>query len=305
MSPAPGPLILDFDGSVGPLPGARRIQLARHQDRIRYGCRLADLRRLGGELEALDPGEIRSAFLGSGDFHHVTHLLLERRAAAGPFQVLVFDNHPDNMRFPWGIHCGSWVHHSSRLPFVSRITVVGIASADVRWNHLWENHLGALSRGKVRYLCFAPVSRAARLLRIRGIEDFRASRERFADALAGHLAADPAPIYLSIDKDVLTSGAVRTNWDQGVMSADELLGAVRLLRGRLLGLDVCGEISFHRYEQRWKRMLTRLDGQAARPPADLLLLQAEHHAFNLQLLAAAGLAAGRGHEDVVDAGKVR
>ena len=63
--------------------------------------------------------------MGSGDFHHVSYLLIERLRRLGrQIQVVVFDNHPDNMRYPFGIHCGSWVWHVSRLPFVERVHVV-------------------------------------------------------------------------------------------------------------------------------------------------------------------------------------
>ncbi|MBI3596923.1 MAG: arginase family protein, partial [Nitrospirae bacterium] len=150
-------LILDFDHSVLPLAGARTVAMNEWQGVIRYGCSLADLERLEAALETkIDDGP-RLSFLGSGDFHHVSYLMIKRLHSKGSFQVVVFDNHPDNMRFPWGIHCGSWVHHVCRLPFVSRVTVIGITSGDIRGYHLFENHLRSLFTGKLTYLCLAPV----------------------------------------------------------------------------------------------------------------------------------------------------
>ena len=138
-------LILDFDGSVSPLDGARVVPLRDHEEAIRFGCRMHVLRDLSPAVDA-QPGIV---FMGSGDFHHVSYLLIERLRQLGTrIQVVVFDNHPDNMRYPFGIHCGSWVWHVSRLPFVERVHVAGINSSDVEGMHVWENHLAALRSGK-------------------------------------------------------------------------------------------------------------------------------------------------------------
>lgn len=50
------------------------------------------------------------------------------------------------------------------------------------------------------------------------------------------------PVYLSIDKDVLSPEYASTNWDQGVMTLDEMMSATACLTaGRdLLGADICG-----------------------------------------------------------------
>src|SRR5947208_15401349 len=121
-------LILDFDGSVSPLDGARVLSLRDREEAVRFACRMRVLRALGPLLDDA-PGVV---FMGSGDFHHVSYLLIERLRRLGrQVQVVVFDNHPDNMRYPFGIHCGSWVWHVSRLPFVERVHVAGIGSADV------------------------------------------------------------------------------------------------------------------------------------------------------------------------------
>jgi len=279
-------LVLDFDRSVAPPPGAAVLDLSAWQETIRYGCSLADLQRLEAFLAESGLAAARVTFLGSGDFHHVTYSLVRRLAGAGPFQVVAFDNHPDNMRYPWGIHCGSWVRHVCALPFVSKVTVVGITSGDVGWSHLWENHLPPLLRGKLSYLCLARTSRLASRL-VRGLVDFSADRARFADALGERLLGDGGdPVYLTIDKDVLAPTAVRTNWDQGILREDELLAAVRRLAPRVFAADVTGEISFFRHARWWKRLLARLDGQSLSSPVDLAALQAAHHDLNLRLLQA-------------------
>lgn len=57
------------------------------------------------------------------------------------------------------------------------------------------------------------------------------------------LDALPAmPVYLSIDLDVLAPAYARTDWDQGRMTLDELVGALDRLTAShpVLGVDLCG-----------------------------------------------------------------
>lgn len=50
------------------------------------------------------------------------------------------------------------------------------------------------------------------------------------------------PLYLSIDLDVLSPAYARTDWDQGGMTLDQLLGALGRLVAKhtILGVDLCG-----------------------------------------------------------------
>lgn len=278
-------LILDFDDSVKSLPGARVIPLADRQEAIRFGCRKAVLRELGRELAPALEIRPRLVFLGSGDYHHVSYLLIASlRALNTRFQVVVFDNHPDNMRYPFGIHCGSWVWHVSRLPFVTRVHVVGITSTDVETARLWENHLAPLYSGKVAYWCVRRNLRAMRLMGIRHGHAFPTTAA-LLDELAAALAAAPEPVYLSIDKDVLAREVVQTNWDQGVMRLEELTGAIGMLQGRILASDVTGEVSSYRYRSRFKRFLSGLDRQPEIPEETLSEWQIQHQQVNRELLS--------------------
>jgi len=279
-------LILDFDGSVMPLPEADVVPLQDRQEEIRFGCRMQALSALGRELEpALSAGS-QVVFAGSGDYHHVSYLLIERlRLLGAPVQVVVFDNHPDNMRYPFGIHCGSWVWHVSRLPFVARVHVVGVTSTDVEGVHVWENHLAPLYSGKVVYWCVNRTLSALMLLGIRRSRSF-SSTSALLEALNDSLTSSPEPVYLSIDKDVLSQDVVQTNWDQGVMRMDELTSAIRMLRGRIVGSDVVGDVSSYRYRSRFKRILSGLDGQPAIPDSSLKEWQAQHQRVNEELVSA-------------------
>ena len=266
-------LILDFDGSVQPLDGATIVPLREREESIRFGCRMSELRSL---RDLIPPSPI--VFMGSGDFHHVSFLLIER--VQTQVEVVVFDNHPDNMRYPFGIHCGSWVSHVSRLPHVSRVHILGITSSDVEGLHAIENRLRPLRSGKVVYWC---VQRDLRVLRAFGARDSR-SFSTVREMLAT-LGGDTS-IYLSIDKDVLAPGEVQTNWDQGVMRLDELELAIAMLRGRIVASDIVGDVSSYRYRSRFKRLLSGLDRQPPIPPESLAAWQAGHREVNLRLLNA-------------------
>ena len=278
-------LILDFDDSVRPLPGTQTIALGTYQEAIRFGCRKKALYELGQSIGPALDARPPVIFMGSGDYHHVSYLIIERlRKLNTPIQVLVFDNHPDNMRYPFGIHCGSWVWHVSRLPFVARIHVVGITSTDVEGGRLWENHLTPLYSGKVAYWCVQRNLRAMRLMGIRHGHAFPSVTATLNELFAT-LATTPEPVYLSIDKDVLARDVVQTNWDQGVMRLEELTAAIRLLQGRIVASDVVGEVSSYRYRSPFKRFLSSLDRQPAIPERTLNEWQAQHQQVNRQLLS--------------------
>lgn len=280
------PLVLDFDRSVGALPGATVLELADWQEAIRFGCTLRTFARLRGHLDAVLPATHGTVLMGSGDYHHLTWPLVERQRARGPFQLVVFDNHPDNMRFPWGIHCGSWVREVARLPYVTHVHVLGITSGDIGAKHAWENHLRPLWAGKLSYWCMdVDVDWAARL-------GLAGAFRRFADpdaltaAFVARLRQAPQATYLSIDKDAFSVATARTNWDQGRLEERHALAIIEALHGRIVASDINGEVSAYAYRTWWKRLLSGMDGQAPVPQAELDAWQAQQRALNARLLAA-------------------
>ncbi|HZX71057.1 MAG TPA: hypothetical protein VFE77_09590 [Rhodanobacter sp.] len=299
--PGKQPVVLDIDGSVGALPGRLVLPLKRWQESLRFGCSLATLRRFGAVLDELLPEEHGTVFLGSGDFHHLSWPLiarlavdrpaLDRPAVARPavdrrFQVVVLDNHPDNMRFPFGVHCGSWVRKVALLPQVSHVHVLGITSADIGSGHAWENYLTPLRRGKLSYWSIGVDTGWSRRLGLahafRGFE----SPEALVDAFIEFQRTQHTPSYLSIDKDVFAPEVARTNWDQGRLLVPHALALIDSLRGGLVGSDINGEVSLYRYRSWWKRRLSAIDGQPEIDPVVLADWQAQQHALNLRLLEA-------------------
>lgn len=280
------PVVLDLDGSVGALPEATVLPLRAWQERIRFGCGLRIWRAFARELDKTLPPEHGTAFLGSGDFHHLTHALIARQGPQRRFQVVVLDNHPDNMRFAFGIHCGSWVRRVAALPWVSHVHVLGITSTDVGAAHAWENYFTPLLRGKLTNWCVGVDVRWAGHVglakRFLGFDSVAALLDRFAEMQR----KDPQPTYLTIDKDVLSADAARTNWDQGRMSEAEMLRTIALFRQRLVGSDITGDVSTYRYATAWKRWLSAIDDQPDVSGAQLAEWQRQQHALNLRLLDA-------------------
>ncbi|WP_049623938.1 arginase family protein [Frateuria defendens] len=282
------PVLLDLDHSVGPLPGRLVIPLEHWQERVRFGCTLGTLRRFRRALDDTLPARHGTVMLGSGDFHHLSWPLIERMRmrTRSPFQVVVFDNHPDNMRYPFGVHCGSWVRRVAALPQVAHVHVVGIGSGDVGLAHAWENYLGPLRRGRLSYWSLGVDTRWAKRLGLGGA--VRSFGE--VEALVGEFGAQqrqrPMPVYLSIDKDVFAEDVARTNWDQGRLRLADALALIDALGGEVIGSDITGEVSYYRYRNPLKRWLSAIDDQPAVDEHELPQWQAQQHALNLALLGA-------------------
>src|ERR1700674_720503 len=107
-----------------------------------FRAKLAE--QLGG-----DQDEPRLCFMGSGDFHHVTPLLLATALAkhSGHVTVIHFDNHPDWVKFENGMHCGSWINSALEHPKVEKIITIGVCSHDLRRPEWKGANLTLLSQG--------------------------------------------------------------------------------------------------------------------------------------------------------------
>jgi len=281
-------VILDFDGSVqlASEDKAQVIALQPWQESIRFGCRWATFKRLEQTLATQFPVDYGCVFTGSGDYHHVTQLLLQRLAYLPAFDLVVCDNHPDNMRYPFGIHCGSWVYWASRLPQVQHIHVLGICSPDIALGHAWENHLTPLLRDKLTYW---NINVNTRWLKWMGAGDSSYTFSS-ADALMKSFLARldkerSRPIYLSLDKDALSTSVINTNWDQGELGENHLNQLIDACQGRLIGADITGDVSAYRYQSRFKRWLSAADGQQVPSPAQAVSWQQRQNGLNQRLAA--------------------
>jgi hypothetical protein len=252
------PIILQLDDAYDRQPGFQAAVRARGGrvlpardlgPALRLWCRKTTLdavkRRLAAELP--DDGAADLVFAGSGDFHHLTALLVERAAArAGePLTLIHFDNHPDWMRAAPGRHCGSWVGRAARLDGVRRVITVGVTSRDISHAKMREGDLALISEDRLDLFAWtAPDGGDEVTLEGRTWPTIEALGEAaFLEQLAA--AIPTRAIYVTIDKDVLRAEDAVTNWDQGRASLAFVLAAVRRIAGgrRLVGADVVGDWS--------------------------------------------------------------
>jgi hypothetical protein len=210
------------------------------------GSTLEDLRsRLQAGLLSSDEADL--VFAGSGDFHHVSPLLIERAIArfGGPVTVLHFDNHPDWVRHAPGRHCGSWVGRAARLDGVARVVTIGVCSPDIGAKRSRQGDLALIDEDRLDLFAWrAPDGGDEVELRGHRWPTISALGEAaFLDVL--DKAITSPSIYVTLDKDVLRTKDAVTNWDQGRASLDFIIAAVTRAAAnrRIIGADIVGDWS--------------------------------------------------------------
>jgi arginase family enzyme len=252
--------LLDLDGSV-----VRQTQLLRRSGPVilrlqewggylRLACRHGTFASFEKHLTQLagSPDDPRPflTFVGSGDFHHVSLALLRR--VSGPFNLLVIDKHPDWMRGIPFLHCGTWLYHAAQLPNVQRIFHLGGAldfDNSYRWLAPWPMIRSAKivvvpARQRFKGRCWDRI--AHQPLRRRPDEPVEHDTLwQGLDPYRAELAA--CPLYISLDKDVLTASEAVVNWDSGHLTATEVMAILSAFTtaadGELAGMDVVGDWS--------------------------------------------------------------
>lgn len=157
-------------------------------------------------------------WIDGGDYHYVSKFWLEK--IDRPFDLVLFDHHSDDQPPAWGeglLSCGAWVAQARRdLPLLREtFWVPGVPEFPSR----------------------TPVPG----------EPLRADPSSLRPEASGRPAflCPGRPVYLSIDKDVLSPEFARTNWDQGEMTLLQLEDLVRSIASvrEILGVDICGGLS--------------------------------------------------------------
>lgn len=193
-------------------------------------------RELKKKIEPLGPEGIH--FLDSGNYHYVTKLWLDQ--VKEPFDLLVLDHHTDLQQPMFGdiLSCGGWIRASLEgNPFLNRVFLAGPPYEAVKEA---ENELPEGLWKKVVWIPEEALKEkdgagALRYVRCCGAFGCDGDMRRREDL--------EVPVYLSIDKDVLSPDFARTNWDQGWTGTAEMADFIRsFLKGRrLIGADLCGE----------------------------------------------------------------
>lgn len=205
--------------------------------------------------------EPQICFMGSGDFHHMTALLikdvLKRHDVATT--LIHIDNHPDWVNFRNGMHCGSWVNNVHGHRNIAKIITVGVCSSDLANPERKGANLRWLRAGKLELYPYdhepsrvvADYGKGASYRQIGGAIHWNCistlGEQGFLDRLLSRI--ETKSVYLTIDKDVLTDDDAVTNWDQGRMRMAYLLSLICEIgrRHQIIGADVVGDYSSPRY----------------------------------------------------------
>lgn len=153
-------------------------------------------------------------FIDNGNYHYMSALVAEM--IGEPFSLVVLDHHPDMQPPMFGdiLSCGGWVKEVfDKNPGVKDIHIIG---AD---------------RGLISELAEEDRQRAT----------FYDLKDIFGEGI--RLPDTGYPVFLSIDKDVVSDKELTTNWDQGEMTREQLLSFVKemLAKKDVIAMDICGE----------------------------------------------------------------
>ncbi|MCR5669934.1 MAG: hypothetical protein K6G10_02925 [Butyrivibrio sp.] len=155
-------------------------------------------------------------FIDSGNYHYMSALFLS--LVKEPFSLVVLDHHPDMQRPMFDIlSCGGWVMDVlDNNPFVRDVHIIG---ADKKLISQMEKD------DRVRFYELSEVFGQEEVL----------------------LPDTGYPVYLSVDKDVMSKDEIITNWDQGEALRSQVLSFIKKTASfagsdqALLGVDICGE----------------------------------------------------------------
>ena len=179
-------------------------------------------------------------FLDNGNFHYLTRFWCEK--ISEDFALVVYDHHVDLRKpvFPGLMSCGSWIRDVLlRNSHCRAVLIIGpeCAQADIierELQSLVAEDQPLRSSAPARVCCFTEDD----------ILDGRVARE-----LPHLLNALHLPVYISIDKDVLSRKVLHTNWDQGIMTEAEFRRELDRFTMdpniHILGVDICGEPAYN------------------------------------------------------------
>ncbi len=193
---------------------------------------------------------------GSGDFHHLSALWVQR--IADSFVLVSFDNHPDwDVRPPrWG--CGGWVNRALELSSVTKISVWGCGNFECWWPRQLFGNRRAEREGRLEVHPWAddrPASdhdRRGAILRSNWRENF----SLFVGELKG------ANVYVTIDLDCLRAEEAVTNWESGRFTLEDVgwaLAQLHASRAQVVGGDICGAFSPPVYARCKQRFAAGMD----------------------------------------------
>ena len=183
------------------------------------------------QIERVGNNSFGIHFFDNGNYHYMSKLWTDQ--VQEPFDLVVFDHHPDMQppRFEGILSCGGWIKEVlDHNKFVQNVIVIGVA------DHLVEEIREDLSQA----------NSAEILNRVTFIRESELKKhpENLSSLVCSELASvRSSNLYISIDKDALSTAEAATNWDQGSLTFEQLAATLTHLaqNRKILGIDICGE----------------------------------------------------------------
>jgi hypothetical protein len=270
--------ILNFDNSVTKQQKllskfkADIVNLTRFGPKARYCMGKRTYDELYSEIGGTSKDSV--TFLGSGDFHHISSLLISRYDE--PITVIDFDLHPDWDILSFSLNCGSWVNRALENKNVQKFILAGVSSNDISTFSLERANLASLKDNRVEIY---PHSHEPSLVFFRKVPENISIKIRaglfynkiwwtslkgldMKSAFLNILKRLPSKkVYISIDKDCLKNEYALTNWEEGLFSLDELLSLIKLIKENsdIVGTDITGDYSEILVEGKIKSLMSHLD----------------------------------------------
>ncbi len=223
-------------------------------------CRLYSSEKTAQEVSALiGPGcENSITFLGSGDFHHITGLLLDK--ISEDISVISFDDHPDWDILPPRICCGSWVTRILQNGNVKKVILLGATSGDISPKLFRMGNYDSLKDDRLEIYPYQhrPTKVFFKKIPKNISADVKSGIfydeihwqelkvKNIAEFLLHILRRLPTKkVYVTIDKDCLKAKYSLTNWAAGHLELEELLLMLKLIKENteIVGLDITGDHS--------------------------------------------------------------
>ncbi len=270
--------VLNFDDSLkGQLELSRRFSLqVIDLKQIGPSCRLWMNKPCSEQIRNSLIPELKNSitFLGSGDFHHISSLLIGQFSQ--PLSVIVFDHHPDLDIFPPKFGCGSWVNRVLEKDNVLKVVLLGVSSGDISDFSIQAVNLNSFKNNRLEMY---PYSHKPTKVLLKNIPRNSAiilkkkilhseihwrklksmDLERFIPELIKRLPSKQ--VYVSIDKDCLKSAYSLTNWEEGSLELNEMLTALKIIKENadIVGVDITGDYSLPVLKGRFKTFCSKID----------------------------------------------
>ena len=193
------------------------------------------IRRRIAEAGVTDASGIH--FFDNGNYHYMSKIWTDM--VQEPFSLVVFDHHPDMQEPRFGniLSCGGWVKKvMEENRFVQSVTLIGVA------DHLAEEICEELSQsGDTGILDKVTFIKESEVRETGTPSSFPRMRESLRSPTESGMTE--GRIYISIDKDALSTDYAATNWDQGSLSLEHSKAIIDALAQdhRIIGVDICGE----------------------------------------------------------------